>query len=405
MSAVSSFSLRRIFVAAYAPAFLSGIAEGAILPVVALGVRERGGSVALAALALTLLGIGSLLTNLPASLLTHRYGERTALVAASVWGAVGLAIAGLVPGLGLFAAGVFMFGMASAVVNLARQSYLTAAVPFHFRARAFSLMGGVSRIGLFIGPFLTAAAIAAGGGLAGAYAVAVVAIVVSAVTAARLPALPALDDDEDGAPAAARAAPSLLAMARTHRRVFATIGVGVLLVAAVRAARQVVIPLWADHIGLDAATTSLVYGLANGVDMLVFYPAGKLMDRRGRAAVAVPSMLVMGAALAAVPFTSAFATLLAASLAIGFGNGISSGIIMTLGADQSPSVGRAHFLGYWRLIADIGAAGSPALLSSVTAAVSLAAGVWATAALGIVAAVLLARWIPRTTPPARGFPP
>ena len=49
-------------------------------------------------------------------------------------------------------------------------------------------------------------------------------------------------------------------------------------------------PLWADHLGLDAATTSLIYGLAGGIDMLVFYPAGKVMDRKGRTWVAVPSM-------------------------------------------------------------------------------------------------------------------
>jgi glycine cleavage system aminomethyltransferase T len=36
--------------------------------------------------------------------------------------------------LAAFTAGVFMIGMASAVYNLARQSYLTEAVPFHYRA-------------------------------------------------------------------------------------------------------------------------------------------------------------------------------------------------------------------------------------------------------------------------------
>jgi MFS family permease len=57
----------------------------------------------------------------------------------------------------VFAVGIFMVGMAAAVFGLARQSYLTEAVPFHFRARALSTLGGVMRIGLFIGPFLGAA--------------------------------------------------------------------------------------------------------------------------------------------------------------------------------------------------------------------------------------------------------
>ena len=37
--------------------------------------------------------------------------------------------------------------------------------------------------------------------------------------------------------------------------------------------------------------------------MLVFYPAGKVMDRKGRAWVAVPSMLIMGIAMMLTPFT------------------------------------------------------------------------------------------------------
>ena len=56
-------------------------------------------------------------------------------------------------------------------------------------------------------------------------------------------------------------------------------------------------------------------------------------------------------------------TLLIAALVIGFGNGIGSGMIMTLGADYSPAVGRAHFLGVWRLMSDLGSTGGPALLS------------------------------------------
>ena len=56
---------------------------------------------------------------------------------------------------------------------------------------------------------------------------------------------------------------------------------------------QAVIPLWADHLGLQASVTSLIYGLAAGLEMLVFYPAGHLMDRKVRLWVALPSMLIM----------------------------------------------------------------------------------------------------------------
>jgi MFS family permease len=182
---------------------------------------------------------------------------------------------------------------------------------------------------------------------------------------------------------------------RNHRLVFATVGLGVMLIGAVRASRQAVIPLWADHLMLDASVASLIYGLAGAIDMLVFYPAGRLMDLKGRNWVAVPSMLVMGTALCATPLTHGLATLLLAALVIGFGNGISSGLIMTLGADHAPPAGRAHFLGVWRLMADLGSTAGPALLSFLTAVSSLAWGIAATGLLAYGAAGMLAVWIPR----------
>ena len=156
-----------------------------------------------------------------------------------------------------------------------------------------------------------------------------------------------------------------------------------------------VIPLWADHLGLDAAQASLLYGLSGAIDMLVFYPAGKVMDRRGRLLVAVPSTLIMGIALLLIPLTAGFTGLLLAALLIGFGNGISSGLVMTLGADFSPDRGRGQFLGLWRFIADAGSTGGPVLLSAVTAVASLGAGVTATGVLGFAAAGVFAVVLPR----------
>ena len=151
-----SFSLRKIALPAFGPSFLFGLGEGAILPVIALTVRQLGGSVALAALMVTLIGIGSLVSNIPASMITTRYGERWAIVGAAAWGASAMALCVLAGSLWAFGIGAFMVGMSAAVFGLARQSYLTEAVPFHFRARALSTLGGVMRIGLFVGPFVAA---------------------------------------------------------------------------------------------------------------------------------------------------------------------------------------------------------------------------------------------------------
>src|SRR6478609_9932331 len=389
------FSLRSIAVAAFGPTLLFGIGQGAILPVVALSARELGASVAVAALIVTLIGLGSWFFNLPASMITLKFGERWSIVGAAAAGALALLAAGLSlvigNGLWLLAVAMAVVGMAAAVFSLARQKYLTEAVPVEFRARALSTLGGVSRIGVFIGPFIGAAAIAFVG-ISGAYWVGVAGMAAAAVLAVTVPDLVAVDASD---PNDARPVPTLRGVAVSHAGIFLTAGIGILLLSALRASRQVVIPLWADHLGLDPTQASLIYGISGAIDMLVFYPAGKLMDRKGRQWVAVPSTLIMGTAMLLIPLSTGFVGLLLAALLIGFGNGISSGLNMTLGADFSPDNGRGQFLGIWRFMADAGATGGPVLLSGVTAAASLGAGVGATGVLGFAAAAVFAITIPR----------
>jgi MFS family permease len=392
----ASFSLRRIAVSAFGPSLLFGLGEGAILPVIPLTARELGASVPEAALIVALIGIGSLVSNIPASLITMHRGERAAIVAAALWCTVATALCGWTTHLAVFAIGSFMVGMSQAVFSLARQSYLTEAVPVEYRARALSTLGGVMRIGMFIGPFASAAAIHRFG-IAGAYGVAIGALLVSGLVAARIPDLEAKTAVPDAALRTESAAPTVLSTLRDHRHVFVTLGIGVMLVSAVRATRQAVIPLWGDQLALEASVTSLIYGLAGGIDMLVFYPAGKVMDQKGRRWVAVPSMLIMGVALLLTPLTHGAGTLLLAACAIGFGNGIGSGMLMTIGADHSPRVGRAHFLGVWRLMSDIGASCGPAALSFLAATMSLGAGIAAIGVIAFAAAAQLAYWIPRAS--------
>lgn len=342
------------------------------------------------ALAVMLISIGCVLNNLPASMLITLLGERTCIVTAGVWSAMGMAVGLFATHFGMLAVGCFMIGMSQGVYNLARQSYMTEVVPISHRARALSSLGGVVRIGTFIGPFAGAAVIHFYG-LSAAFAVGIIAALSAASLSAEIRDLKA-----PGAPSPAQAPARVpvLATFADHRRVFLTLGIVIAMVGAVRAARQVVLPLSADHLGLSPGVSSLIYGLAGGIEMLLFYPAGKVMHAKGRRWVALPYMLIMGAGMLAMPFTASFATMLLSAMAIGLGNGIGSGMNMTLGADHAPAQGRAYFLGVWRLLADIGATAGPAALSLIVSLGSLAAGLAAIGFVAVATAVLLNAWIP-----------
>jgi MFS family permease len=392
-------TLRSIGVRFYLPSLLYGIGQGAIAPIVALSALDLGASAGVASVVVALTGMGQLLGDLPAGALAGRIGERRAMLASAVLLVAGLAVCIVATSVWMLGFAILCTGLAGAVWHLARQAYLTEVVPFHLRARALSTLGGVHRIGMFVGPFLGAWAVHMAG-LDGPFGLHIVAVLVAVVAVV---SLPDPGGREGGVPLASGL--STLGMARAHLPVLRTLGLGTVLVGAVRASRQAVIPLWAEHIGLDAATTSLIFGAAGAVDMLLFYPAGKVMDRVGRAFVAVPSMLVLGLAHLLLPLTHSAASMFAVAMVMGVGNGIGSGIIMTLGADLSPSAGRTTFLGAWRLCSDVGSGTGPLLIGAVTSLASLAPAVLLMGGLGLLGAWLLGRWIPRhIPPPARAGP-
>ncbi len=374
----------------YLPQLLFGIGQGAIAPIIVFSALDLGASTPMAGVVAGLVGLGHVLGDLPAGQLAARIGERRAMQVAVVLLLVALAGCILAPSLWVFGIAVAATGLSVAVWGLARHLYLTEVVPFHLRARALSSLGGVQRIGLFLGPFLGAASLTLVE-TDGPYWVFVVgAVAASAALVATRRTLP-----EHDAKATDPSVRGLVTVVGEHARLLRTLGTAALLVGALRASRQVVIPLWGNEIGLDAATTSIVFGLSGAIDMLLFYPAGKAMDRFGRRWVAVPSMAVLGLAFLLLPLTRDVSSMAAVALLMGVGNGMSSGIIMTISSDAAPAGGRGQFLAAFRVISDTGMMAGPFLIGAVAAASALVPAILAAGAVGGLASLALARWVPR----------
>ena len=385
--------MRAIAVTAFLPPALFSVGQGAIAPVVVISASQLGANPAMAALIVAIIGIGQLAADIPAGILAARFGDKSAMLFAAVLAAVALGAAMWGPNLFVFALAMFSLGAATAVWMLARQAYVAAVVPYRLRARAMSTLGGVYRIGLFAGPFIGSAAVHFVG-LAGAYAVHLAFAVIAAAVLLIAKDLPAPEH-----PPVAEEMLGTLQVVRAHSRTFSTLGVTVLLISAVRATRQVVIPLWGQHLGLNPSTIAIIFGVSGAVDMLLFYPAGRVMDRFGRAAVAIPSMTVMAVGHVLLPFTHNSISLMLAGMLMGVGNGMSSGVVMTLGADYAPPAHRQRFLGVWRFMADVGNGLGPVALSGVTAVASLAAGISSFGAVGLVTALVIWRWVPHRPRP------
>jgi MFS family permease len=213
----------------------------------------------------------------------------------------------------------------------------------------------------------------------------------AAVVAAFLPNPPADPTLGIGHPVDARLGHVLWA----HRRAFAALGTGIMALSMVRSARQVILPLWCEMLGMDASAVSLVYALSMGIDMSLFFVGGLIMDRFGRVWVAVPSMIVLGIGLNWLAFADHRGAVVTAAILLGLGNGLGAGIVMTLGSDQAPTVGRAQFLSGWRLMADVGNTAAPLLVGAIAGAATLGAASLAFGVFSWTSCAWLGHWIRR----------
>ena len=202
------------------------------------------------------------------------------------------------------------------------------------RARALSTLGGTFRIGLFIGPF--AARRSCDLGIAAAYGFAAIMTLAAAILTAFLPDV-TKERRTTGHPAGHR-----------HRR---SVGAGRAPSGAAHPRRRrtghlrrpvdpaVDRPAVGRVAGIDAATTSLIFGISAGVDMLLFYPGGAIMDLRpGLRRRTAMSCSGSASRSCRSPMDRLTVGLVAALM--GLGNGISAGVVMTLGADASPGGAR-----------------------------------------------------------------
>ena len=90
-----------------------------------------------------------------------------------------------------------------------------------------------------------------------------------------------------------------------------------------------------------------------------------------------------------IPTTGGFLGLLMVSMIAGIGNGLGSGIVLTLGADLSPRRSTGEFLGMWHLMGDVGTMSGPLLIGAVAQALGLQVAPLLIAGFGLVGAWLM----------------
>lgn len=378
----------------YLPSALYSVGVGAAIPAQVLVGVEAGLAPATVALLVAWSGVAMVVGSWAAGPVVDRFGECRALVVATAAGVIPVVLLCCLlwwrlPGVVVaYAVTLAAFNLSDGVWGVARQELMAAWVPPRMRGRAVNTYGASQRSGRLVGPFVGAALIAVMGPVAGFVVFALASVVgLTALLSAAEPPHPG----SDGAPAGPSHAEGVdgegRPLPRSARRAFWIVGAGVLALVIVRMQQEVLVPLWASEaMHLAPAAVSLAMGVLMTLEMVLFYPAGIVLDRIGSLPVICTCMVVVSAGFALLLVPGWFWP---AICVIGLGGGIGSGIVKTIGIELAPEIGRPRFLGRWMALSSVGAVLGP-LLVAATGRSSLGLAVGSTVLIGLGGAAWLA---------------
>jgi MFS family permease len=140
---------------------------------------------------------------------------------------------------------------------------------------------------------------------------------------------------------------------------------------------------------LSGSQSGYIFGVSSIIDSVMFPIVGFVMDRWGRKYVGVPAYLILACGFAIIPLANTYTLLMLVGVLVGLGNGLSSGLVLTMGVDFAPRKNPGEFMGVWRLISDIGGASGPSAIGAYAAVVTLGTASVLTAGIGVLGAGIL----------------
>jgi MFS family permease len=461
--------LRHLIVPIYVTAFAAVTAMSFVTVVLPIYAKnELGASSSTVGAIIGMQGLGSVCTAACAGVLIDRIGERRGILLGAIVRM--LSYSTLVLGIWLSThvrggdaaheltdqhawalhflfIGWFGEGVGMGTFQIARNSFVSAAVNIRLRGRANALIGGCMRLAQIIGPASGAAVYAKAGPLAAFECQTSIAVCVVLLL---LVAMPRVSDDEstptasklemrsemrsgtemqsdresltasereggsmadgstldgstdggdlgEGSGRARSGWTSRLYRYRLYRRVRRSLPPWTLSLLAVapigfsfafaRVCRSMLLPLKANSLQLSVELTGYLTSISFAVDSITFPIAGVVMDKYGRKAAGVPSLLLLAAGLALAGAASSAWMLVLASALLGIGNGLSSGLVQTVGQDAAPARARSRFIGLYKVCSDAGTFIGPLVVGIVTDTASLAVAAYSVSLLTVGAAV------------------
>ncbi len=383
-------TFRHLLLPVFLPTLLSFVSLRASLVLLPLYVIDQGYGPALAGLIISIRGIGMLCTDVPGGFLVSRVGDRWGMIIGHLMAGLALVLFASFSHRGMFIAAALVSGAAFAVMMLARLSYVGEQCEAHERGRVIASMASLQRIGGIVGPL--------GGGFIATWYGFVPALLVLAL----LSLLSALTiflycDDSRGAENDGAPSHAFMATLRANKNIFLTSGAGAVGLMSLRGASPLLITLFGSAIQLSAAQIGFFASLTTILEFVMFLPGGHIMDRWGRKYTLIPGTFFMAFSLVVLVLFPSLGGYVAGTLLLAFGNGLATGVIMSIGSDLAPEKSRGQFLGVWRFVCDLGFTGGPLFVTGLMGLCGLAASSLALGALASGLAVVMGVYAPESS--------
>lgn len=357
--------------------------------VLPLYVLQIDGTLAESAMIIGLKGLGMMAADIPAGMLLSRIGDKRLMQTSAVLFVISIILMASVPVLPAIMLAAVLLGFSHGAWLVARISYIADKAEVQERGRIMSLSAGTIRMGAMIGPVTAGALIAVVGYAATLYLLAVSALLVLLCVTLWVEYRKPTEHKEPHLS-------GLKSAVIDNQNAFLTAGVAAVALMLVRSSRALLLPLIGAALLLDEASIGLAISAGAVIDTLLFYPAGSLMDRIGRKPIFIASLSILGMGIFMLPIAQGLWSFMLIAIFMGLGNGISSGVIMTVGSDLAPKDNRGSFIGVWRLLSDVGTTSGPFLIGGAVTLVNLSMAAHLVGILGIAGALFVLKAVGET---------
>ena len=437
----------------FLPTLIYKSCQRATIPVLPVLIRsDLSGTDYEIGLVLACVGMGKLLGNLPSGQFVAVFGSSHGLMAACLALAVAWLTAAMSHSVRILFVASYLEGLGLALWQVARQNLVTEQIGIdEGRGKVQSTIGGLERFSAVLGPS-AGGWLAANSGLRAPFAVksllmtgnmlllwitqrlgwsgrssqdyeekdknipadttSLITTAESAATATRIPMgqqspPPSLGPRDVGSssssskkmtdPASVHAfGRNLKTVVHERGKDLRQIAIWAMLFPIARETRTFLFPLRAMDLGYGPHEIGLMTSITFVVDTILFPLSGYLTDAYGRKYCGVPAGLLIALSYFLAPiWGNDLWTLTAISALGGVGNGLSGGVLNSVGSDLAPRQHRALFLGTFRIVSDMGILLGPLISGFLSQHLGKQA-FWVVAALSAFSSLYMALVLPET---------